>query len=79
MRFFFIHRINTAGCGTIMAFFLFIGLIVLAITTVFSNKWNIIVLVIGIIVIVSFPTIIDVIKNKKLNNKQKQEKDIFSV
>jgi len=79
MRFFFIHRINTAGCGTIIAFFLFIGLIVLAITTAFSNIWNIIVLVIGIILIVSFPAIVDNIKNRKVNNKQKQEKDIFSV
>jgi predicted membrane protein len=79
MRFFFIHRINTAGCGTIIAFFIFAAIIVAAITTAFSNILNIIVLVLGIILIVSFPAIIDAIKNRKVNKEQEQEKDIFEV
>jgi len=78
MRIFFIHRINSAGCGTIIAFFLVVGLIGLLITTLFSNIWNILALVLGIIVIVSFPIILDTIDKRK-ENKQKQEKDIFSV
>ena len=79
MRFFFFHRIDTAGCGTIIAFFLVVGLIGLLITTLFSNIWNVLALVLGIIVIVSFPIILDTIDKRKENKKQKQEKDVFSV
>jgi predicted membrane channel-forming protein YqfA (hemolysin III family) len=83
MRIFFIHRINTAGCGTIIAFFLVIGIVGAVLKsffeTIFSNIWTILVSVLGIILIISFPTILDAIDKRKENKKLKEEKDIFSV
>ena len=83
MRIFFIHRINTAGCGTIIAFFLVVGIIGAVFKsffeTIFSNIWTILASVLGIILIISFPTILDTIEKRKLNKEQKQEKDIFEV
>ena len=78
MRFIYIWQIPSgcsSGCGTIIVSFLFFGLIGLAITNAFteikSNVLNIIVLVIGLILILSFPTIIEAIK--KRHNKKKEE------
>jgi len=83
MRIFFIHRINTAGCGTIIAFFLVIGIIGAVFKsffeTIFSNIWTILVSVLGLILIISFPTILDAIDKRKENKKLKEEKDIFEV
>ena len=83
MKIFFIHRINTTGCGTIIAFFLVIGIVGAVLKyifeSIFSNIWTILVSVLGIILIISFPTILDTLEKRKENKKLKEEKDIFEV